>query len=90
MALKITVNITDEQQACLEHDLLDIEEWVQSAVLGKINSCKKRMLKEAQEKLLADPNVSSLPATESGFVETYKARPYYKNRKQRDAEAAER
>ena len=48
-----TLTTTEEQ--VLGNDLLDIQGWVDGAVDGKINNCKKRMLQEWQPKLLADP-----------------------------------
>ena len=37
--LTITVTINDTDQKCLKNDLLDIDDWVQKAVEGKINNC---------------------------------------------------
>lgn len=34
--------ITDEEQKILEHDLLDITDWIDKAIIGKINNCMKR------------------------------------------------
>jgi hypothetical protein len=34
--------ITDEEQKMLEHDLLDIVEWINKAIDGKINNCAAR------------------------------------------------
>lgn len=86
MALTITVNITDAEQVCLLNDLLDIDDWVQNAVKGKISQCRKRMIREWQPKLFNDPKVLTMPAKESKFIELILKRADYKNRKQRDAE----
>jgi hypothetical protein len=82
----IQVTIEDLEEKILQNELLDIQKWVQDAVDGKINNVKKRLLKEAQEKLLADPDVESIPATVEGMLELYFSRPYYKNREQRESE----
>ena len=87
MALTITVNITDAEQLCLLNDLLDIEDWVQKAVKGKISQCRKRMIREWQPKLFNDPKVLTIPAKESKFIALVMKRADYKNRKQRDAES---
>ena len=84
MALKITVNISDADQLALENDLLDINQWVQDAVKGKINQCKKRFLREWTTKLIADPAVNTIPAIASAFVAEVVARPDYKNRVKRE------
>ena len=36
--LTITVNINDTDQNVLNHDLMNINDWVQLAVSGKINN----------------------------------------------------
>ena len=38
MALTVTVDISDLNEKILLNDLLDIDDWVQLAVLGKINN----------------------------------------------------
>ena len=50
--LKITVEVDDTQQSILKNDLLDINEWVQAAMTGKINNCWKRMQQEWTTKLV--------------------------------------
>lgn len=85
MALEITINITDDEQIVLEHDLLDVDEWVQQAVVGKINNCKKRMAAEAARVLKADASVSTMPADDDGLVAALASRPGYQNRAEREA-----
>jgi len=82
--MKIQIEINDLDQKILQHDILDVERWVQDAISGKINNVKKRLLKEAQEKLFADEEVDFMPATESGLLELYFSRSYYKSRTQRE------
>ena len=86
MAVTITVNISDHNEKVLLHDLLDINTWVQAAVVGKINNCGKRMAAEATAVLKADNSVTSIPATDQGLQEALLARSDYKNRAQREAE----
>lgn len=86
MALNITVNISDTEEACLLNDLLDIEDWVQKAVKGKISQCRKRLLREWQSKLMADPAVTTIPGDETKFISAVLARPDYKGRTAREAE----
>lgn len=42
--------ITDDEQKMLEHDLLDINDWINKAIEGKINNCAKRASLEYQGK----------------------------------------
>ena len=84
--MDITINISDLDEKVLKNDLLDIEEWVQSAVEGKINNCKKRMISEWQPKLFADPTVENIPADETAFINLVVSRDDYQTRVQREQE----
>ena len=85
MAITITVEINDLNQKILLNDLLSIDDWVQKAVVGKINNCKTRMADNASAILKADASVETMPATDDGLVEALLARSDYKNRAARDA-----
>ena len=81
---KRTLSSTEE--AVLKNDLLDVQDWVDGAINGKVNNCKKRMISEWLPKLYADDSVSSIPATEDEIVAMIIARDDYKDRAARDAE----
>ena len=74
------------EESVLKNDLLDVQDWVDKAIDGKVNNCKKRMINEWLPKLYADDSVSSIPATENEIVALIVARDDYKNRVARDAE----
>ena len=88
MALTITVEISDRNEKILLNDLLGIDDWVQAAVVGKINNCKKRMANDATAILKADASVETMPATDDGLITALLARDDYKNRAERDAAAS--
>ena len=81
---KRTLSSTEE--AVLKNDLLDVQNWADKAIDGKISNCKKRMLREWMPKLYADDSVSSIPASEDEIVAMVIARDDYKDRVARDAE----
>ena len=83
---KRTLSSTEE--AVLKNDLLDVQDWADGAINGKINNCKKRMLREWLPKLYADESVSSIPASEDEIVAMIVARDDYKDRAARDAESS--
>ena len=83
---KRTLSSTEE--AVLKNDLLDVQDWVDGAINGKVNNCKKRMIREWLPKLYADESVSSIPATEDEIVAMIVARDDYKDRAARDAESS--
>ena len=81
---KRTLSSTEE--SVLKNDLLDVQDWVDGAINGKISNCKKRMIREWLPKLYADESVSSIPASEDEIVALIVARDDYKDRVARDAE----
>ena len=81
-----TITINDTDLLALNNDILDAQEWIQGAVDGKVNACKKRMIAEWQPILFNDPNVTSIPATQDEFIQAVVARADYKNRAEREAE----
>ena len=83
---KRTLSSTEE--AVLKNDLLDVQDWVDQAIDGKVSNCKKRMIAEWMPKLYADDSVSSIPASEDEIVAMIVARDDYKDRAARDAESS--
>ena len=86
-----TVTLTDLQQKILSSDLYNdsdnagLDEWIQTAVDGKINNCWKRMQQEWTTKLMNDDSFTdSIPSNQADFVALVTARSDYKNRKARD------
>jgi hypothetical protein len=79
-----TITINDTDLLALNNDLLDVDAWIQGAVTGKINACKKRMINEWQPVMFNDPTVTSIPATQDEFIAMVVARADYKNRATRD------
>ena len=87
-----TVTITDTQQKILSNDLFNdtsnnngIDEWIDGAVTGKINSCWKRFQREWTIKLMEDESFTdAIPSNQKDFVDLVTARSDYKNRIARD------
>ena len=83
--LTLTIEVDDTQQAILNNDLLDINQWVQDAMTGKINNCWKRMQQEWTTKLMNDDSFTDpIPSNQADFVKLILSRSDYKNRKARD------
>jgi hypothetical protein len=77
--------LTQAEENILVHDLLDPNEWVVSALNGKINNIKKRMIEEARQVLYADESVTQIPSSDDEIIEIYIARSDYKNRAEQEA-----
>ena len=83
--LTLKIEVDDTQQSILKNDLLDIYQWVQDAMTGKINNCWKRMQQEWTTKLMNDSSFTDpIPSNQADFVKLVLARSDYKNRKARD------
>ena len=78
--------LTSTEESVLKNDLLDVQDWVTKAIDGKVNKCKKRMIREWLPKLYADDSVDSIPASEDEIVAMIVARDDYKDRAARDSE----
>ena len=74
--MEIKINITAEEEKVLLNDILDIQDWVEKAVKGKINNCKKRMLAGWKSPLVEK--------TDEELIEHITTQPEYKNRAERD------
>ena len=84
--ITLTVDVTDTEQAILLNDLLNIDDWLQAAMLGKKNNCWKRMQSEWTTKLMNDASFTdSIPSNQADFVALVIARSDYKTRTERDA-----
>ena len=88
MAITITVNIDDTNEKILKNDLLDVNQWVQDAVVGKENNAWKRFQTEWTTKLMNDSSFTDpIPSNKNDFVNLVTARSDYKTRQQREDEA---
>ena len=83
--ITLTIKVNDTDQTVLKNDLLDIDAWVQDAMVGKINNAWKRMQQEWTTKLMNDDSFTdSIPSNKADFVTLVTARSDYKDRKARD------
>jgi hypothetical protein len=97
--LTITITINETDQKVLNNDLLDINDWCQSAITGKINNCWKRFQSNWTTKLMNDESFTDpIPSNKTDFVNLVTARSDYQSRSevqaeedaQREAERAQR
>ena len=76
--------LSSTEEAVLKNDLLNVEVWVNGAIDGKVNNCKKRMIAEWLPKLYADDSVTQIPANEDEMIALVVARADYYNRVERE------
>ncbi len=86
MAVTITINVSDTDEKVLLSDLKNIQDWVNSAVDGKINNSWKRMQQNWTEQLMNDASFTDpIPSNKADFVSLVTAREDYQTRSERDA-----
>jgi hypothetical protein len=82
--LRNGIELSDPDMKALQNDLLNIEDWINGAIAGKIYACKKRLLDEWTPKLLADPKVDTLPGNEAALINVITQHPDYLSRSDRE------
>ena len=65
---------------CILAYVQDLYDWVIGALLGQINRGKKTMIETWKPIILADPDISTMPATEEGLINMIVARDDYQAR----------
>ena len=76
--------LTTIEELVLKNDLLNVQTWVDGAIDGKVNNCKKRMIDEWMPKLYADESVTQIPTDDDEKIVLIVARNDYKNREERE------
>lgn len=80
------LDIDDRLINVLLSDLLDIEDWITKAILGKAANCQKRLIQEQKSIVINDATITSLPKSEDALADLIIAHTDYKNRAQKEAE----
>jgi len=81
--------ITDQEEQLLLNDLLDIKDWIDKAIEGKINNCLKRAAKQFEEEA-KQRSIELIPVKEAAKAAALLTLSGYKNRQQREDDNAKR
>ena len=81
--IEYTRVITDEEQQILENDLLDVKDWIDKAIEGKLNNCGKRAAK-AYDELAKKEDLDTVPTKDDAKIAALFAHKDYKNRQERE------
>ena len=71
------ITLEDDKCNCLYAFIADIEDWLLGAILGHVNAGKKKMIAQYHPIIMADPSVTTMPATEDGLITMILARSDY-------------
>jgi len=72
------ITIADLSVNCILAYVQNLEEWVIGALMGQVNRGKKKMVAQYHPIIMADPSVTTMPATEDGLITMILARPDYR------------
>ena len=79
------IEVSPEDLACLNNDLLNPEQWILDAIKGKVNNCKKRLINDWTQRFRQDPTIDQIPTSEIAFLVMVFEHPDYVTRIERDA-----
>lgn len=82
--MKYEREITADEEKILSHYLIDIKQWIDLAIQGKINANLKNAVREYREVLKKEGAVT-IPLNDTDAFTQFTQRPDYKNRQERDA-----
>jgi hypothetical protein len=72
------INLADLAGNCILAYVQNLEEWVIGGLMGQVNRGTKKMIKQYHPIILADPSVTTMPATEDGLITMILARSDYR------------
>tara|TARA_R110002074_G_scaffold217499_1_gene387911 strand:- start:167 stop:457 length:291 start_codon:yes stop_codon:yes gene_type:complete len=75
----IELDISDLDWKVLEHGDVDPVGWLKNCVRVRVKNITKEVVKEEQERLIADPNITTIPATIEEILESHFNQKGYKN-----------
>ena len=85
MSLMYTRLITDEEEKILKDSILDIKDWIDKAIDGKISNSSGRLAVRRRNELIKSGE-TTIPASDLDLARNAFADPEYKNRSQRELE----
>jgi hypothetical protein len=71
------IDLTDTDTNCILAYVQDLSDWAIGALMGQINRGKKKMIAQYHPVIVADPSVTTMPATEDGLIAMIVARSDY-------------
>lgn len=86
--LELTVSVSETEQKILLDRIVDIDDFIQKAMIGQIDHCWTLMQNEWTTKLINDESFTDpIPSNKEDFVVLVTGRPDYKGRTSRDSES---
>ena len=83
MTQRVILDISDDDLGAMADSVMDPEQWIRAAVVGKVSQSRKRMQRMWIPKLRAEGR--AIPPTDVALEALIKAHPNYKTRAERPA-----
>ena len=83
------LEISPRDEKILKAQLINIEQWILSALEGKIDHCKCELVINNRPFIENDDSIDSIPKDKEKLIDMIFSKPYYKDRKRRDQERKE-
>ena len=81
-AKQVTLTLDDNDVKIVENDVPDAVQWLTDAWNGKVNNCKKRMVKTEVDRSIQKSE--AIPTGDAAIIQKVLSDPNYKSRKQKD------
>lgn len=75
------VNLSQDEEKILEDIIIDIQDWIALAVLGKVNKSEEHIIRKEISESIKEG--SGIPDSKADIINKRFNRPGYKNRKER-------
>ena len=82
--MNITVQISEDEYKAIAEHVISVEDWLQTAISEKSGNCVQRIVSRETQRLLDDPNVDVIPATQDALLYSFFNQPGYENRAERE------
>lgn len=79
------VGISAVDKIALDDSVLNMHQWVEQAIAGKISGCRERMIAIWYPRLLTDIEITSIPRSKDDLITLIASRSWYQNRATRDS-----
>ena len=82
--MKISLEITDREMLILRHKHRDPEGWIGRTIRGEINRVRGLIKQQVVDRIINDPNITSIPGDIDSLLDIEFDNPGYKDASQRE------
>ena len=83
--MQIKIKLTDNEYKAIADHVISVEDWIQTAAKEKAYKCTERIVAKETHRLLNDPKINTMPATQDTLLDSYFNQSDYKTRAELEA-----